>query len=148
MTDSSTEEMRPGVLPWMRGILLLATGYNLLWGIFISQFPDSFYQWVRGLDTEAPMLVTYQGYGVLVMAAVYLACTLYPAKLWYLVGLGALSKVLGALWFWWVIMEQTVTKKFYFHLIFNDLVWVPVLIAILLKARQVAQYNKANPLTE
>lgn len=121
-----------GIQPWMRGFLLLAFGYNLLWGVFISQWPDSFYTWVQQKTgvIEAPDLITYQGYGVLLMALVYLVASMRPAKMWYLVALGAGTKVLGALGFWLLIMEQATTKRFLFHLIFNDLVWVPILAYI------------------
>ncbi|HAA19113.1 MAG TPA: hypothetical protein DCP28_10210 [Cytophagales bacterium] len=131
-------------MPWMRGFLLLATGYNLLWGIFISQFPDSFYLWARGKDQEAPILITYQGYGVLIMAVVFLLAALNPQKYWYLPGFGALVKLGGAAGFWLLIMEFETTKKFLFHLIFNDLVWIPFLIAIMVRAYQVQKGTKGE----
>ncbi|MEL6535255.1 MAG: hypothetical protein AAFQ98_07590 [Bacteroidota bacterium] len=141
MAEAQSEELPLRIMPWMRGFLLLATGYNILWGIFISQYPDSFYLWVRGIKEEAPTLVTYQGYGVLVMAIVFLVAALHPKKYWYLPGFGALAKLGGAAGFWLLIMELETSKKFLFHLIFNDLVWVPFLIVIMVRAYQVQKGN-------
>lgn len=129
----------PRIQPWMRGFLLLAVGYHILWGVLISQFPEAFYQWVSRTDQAPNLLVTYQGYGVLLMALVYLCAGLYPTRLWFLPGIGAFSKLFGAIGFWYIIMEQQVTKRLWFHILINDLVWVPVLLYISWQAKKIYQ---------
>lgn len=110
--------------PWMRGVLLLAGFYNLGWGFFIYNFPDSFYQWVTLSDKTALPVITWQGLGVLVFGVVYIITAVYPIKLWFLLVIGLLSKLAGALWFFLFIMEGVINKKFLFHIIMNDLIWV------------------------
>lgn len=110
--------------PWMRGILLLAGFYNLGWGIFIYWFPDAFYQWVTLSSQPAPPVISWQGLGVLLFGGVYILVAFYPVRLWFLLAAGIVSKTVGGLWFYWVVMEQTINRKYLFHLIMNDLVWL------------------------
>lgn len=114
----------PRVQPWMRGLLLLMGAYNLGWGIFIYAFPTSFYQWITQTDRLAPALITWQGLGVLAFGLAYLLSAVYPTRLWFLIGLGFISKLFGAIGFYFVVMQQTITKKYIFHLLMNDLVWL------------------------
>lgn len=115
---------------WMRGFLLVAAAYNVLWGVFIGWFPETFYQWVTESEAVAPSVISWQGKGVLAMAAVYLICAIHPGKCWFLIALGAITKIAGAFWFYAVILETEVGKRGIFHLLMNDLIWVPLLIWI------------------
>jgi len=127
---------------WMRGFLLIATAYNAGWGIFIRWFPDTFYSYVLETpDAVAPQQITWQGWGVLIMAAVYLAIAIHPGKFWYLAFFGAFTKVAGSIWFYLAILEQQVGDKALFHLLMNDWVWVPFLIWIGFEA---LKYKKAK----
>lgn len=123
--------------PWMRGVLLLAGIYNLAWGFFIYNFPNSFYQWVTQTENQAVSAIGWQGLGVLFFGFLYVATAMYPGKLWYLVIAGILSKLCGGLWFYYVIMQQEVTNKFLFHLIMNDLVWIIPFTFIAIRAWKV-----------
>ena len=123
--------------PWMRGVLLLAGIYNLAWGFFIYHFPNSFYQWVTETENPALPVIEWQGLGVLFFGFIYVATAIYPRKLWYLVIAGILSKLLGGIWFYFVVMQQTVTNKFLFHLIMNDWVWVIPFTIIAVRAWKV-----------
>jgi hypothetical protein len=129
----------PRVEPWMRGVLLLASAYNIGWGFFIYNFPESFYQWVSQTEGQAPAIVEWQGLGVLFFGFVYLAVAIYPATLWYLLLLGIASKAIGAAWFYFDIMEQSINKKYLFHLIMNDLVWLLPFVLIVIRAYKVRQ---------
>lgn len=115
---------------WIRGFLLAATAYNILWGIFIGWFPQSFFQWVTESENVAPGIIQWQGRGVLLMSAAYLACAIHPGKLWFLAFFGALTKLAGGIWFYLIILEQEAGKKAIFHLLMNDAVWIPMLIFI------------------
>ena len=69
------------------------------------------------------------------MGFVYFAAALHPGRLWYFLLIGALSKITGAIWFYAVILEGKVGDQGLFHLIMNDGIWVPFLIAIALKGK-------------
>lgn len=112
------------VEPWMRGVLLLAGFYNLGWGFFIYNFPDSFYQWVTMSDKPALSIVEWQGMGTLLFGIIYIITAVYPIRLWFLLVAGLVSKVGGAIGFFLLVMEKTINKKFLFHIIMNDLIWV------------------------
>jgi hypothetical protein len=124
------ESPRPFVPYWMRGFLLLASFYNLFWAIFIYWFPDSFYKWVTQDQGPAPLIISWQAIGIFFFSVLYFLTALYPRRFRYLIILGILSKLIGGIWFYFHIMEQSVNKKFLFHLIINDLVWVPVFVWI------------------
>lgn len=124
---------------WMRGFLLVAAAYNVLWGVLIGWFPETFYRWITETEAAAPSIITWQGRGVLVMAAIYLMSAIHPGKLWFLILFGAITKVAGAIWFYQVILEQEVGKRGLFHLLMNDLIWVPMFLWI---AWQAYQYKK------
>lgn len=125
---------------WMRGVLLLMAAYNVFWGVFIAWFPNSFYEWVVQVEAEAPGIITWQGRGVLAMAVVYFIAALHPGKFWYLILFGAFTKLAGGIWFYFDILDQQVGDKALFHLIMNDGIWIPLLIAMMLKA---LAYKKA-----
>ncbi|WKN33238.1 hypothetical protein PZB74_07780 [Porifericola rhodea] len=129
------EELR--VEPWMRGVLLLAGTYNIGWGFFIFNFPESFYQWVSQSEMAVPSIISWQGIGVLFFGLLYLAIAIYPSKLVYLLLVGIASKLIGAAWFYWFVMEGEATKQFLFHLIMNDLVWIPPFAVVFIRILKV-----------
>lgn len=132
----------PRVEPWMRGLLLLTGAYNLGWGIFIYAFPTSFYQWITQTERAAPALITWQGAGVLAFGIAYLLVALYPTRLWYLIALGFCSKLFGAIGFYFIVMQQNITKKYIFHLIMNDLMWLIPLGIVLVKVIHVRRAKR------
>ncbi len=130
---------------WIRGFLLAATAYNILWGIFIAWFPESFFQWVTESEQTAPGIIVWQGRVVLIMAFAYIACAIHPGKWWFLAFFGALTKVIGGAWFYYVILEQEVGRKAIFHLLMNDAIWIPFLIYIGFRALAYRKYKRENP---
>jgi hypothetical protein len=139
-------ESQQTVFPqWMRGFLLIATAYNAGWGIFIRWFPDTFYSYVTETPNSlAPSIISWQGLGVLAMALIYLAIAIHPGKLWYMAFFGVVTKVGGAIWFYFYILNQHLGDQAIFHLLMNDLIWVPALIGIGLKAKQYGQFKRAS----
>ncbi|MHA7099242.1 hypothetical protein [Roseivirga pacifica] len=129
-------QTQQGIFPsWMRGVLLAATAYNVLWGILISSSPNSFYSWVlESTDLIAPEVIRWQGRGVLLMAVVYFASALYPNKVWFFPFVGAFTKLAGGIWFYFVVLEKQINNHAIFHLLINDAVWIPLLIYIGIKA--------------
>lgn len=138
---NSTETPQPIFPHWMRGFLLAATAYNVLWGIFIGWFPETFYQWVTESDKVVPEVIQWQGRAVLIMAAVYLASAIHPGRFWYLIFFGAFTKLAGGIWFYFDVLEQEVGKKGVFHLLMNDGIWVPMLVFLGIRA---IAYKKAK----
>jgi len=139
------EPQQPIYPHWMRGLLLLMSGYNILWAAFIVWFPSTFYKWVTGIETDAPSIITWQGRGVLVMGIVYLICALHPGKFWYLMIFGALTKLAGGIWFYFHILDQKVGDKALFHLVMNDGIWIPILVIMALRGRQYLANTKNQP---
>lgn len=131
----------------MRGLLLMAGVYNLAWGIFIYNFPKAFHQWLTaGSVAYTGKLVIYQGVGVIIFGIFYILATLYPFRFWYLILLGLISKLLGAIGVYFLIINKTVTKQFIFHVLVNDLAWVIPLAFITYRAfwfRKQHMYEKA-----
>ena len=131
------QESPRSVDPWMRGLLLVAGAYNTGWGVFIYAFPDTFYRWITQTEHVTPALITWQGVGVLAFGVAYLLAAVYPLQLWLLIGIGFFSKLIGGIGFYFVVMEQNLTKKYIFHLIMNDLVWLIPLGIILVRVWQI-----------
>lgn len=127
---------------WMRGFLLAAAAYNILWGVFIGWFPETFFHWVTETVCETPSVITWQGRGVLLMAVIYLTCAIHPGKYWFLILFGSITKIAGAIWFYFAILETEIGKRGAFHLLMNDLIWVPLLLWITYQAHQ---YKKLKP---
>jgi hypothetical protein len=123
----------PLIPHWMRGFLMLAAIYNLIWGIFIYNFPEAYFTWITAKEPTVIDVVQYQGLGVLLFAGVFLTAAIYPFKVWYMLWAGVAAKLFGGILVFYLIMETEVTKKFIFHLIMNDLVWVGPLFIIALK---------------
>ena len=121
----------------MRGLLLLAGAYNVGWGIFIYAFPQTFYQWITQTAQETPWYIEWQGIGVLAFGLAYILAAVYPIRLWWIIGLGFFSKLIGAIGFYFIVMQQIITKKYIFHLLMNDLVWLIPLGIILVRVMQV-----------
>lgn len=122
------------VQPWIRGLLLLAGIYNLAWGFFIYNFPDAFITWLsQGAIPKADPIVGYQGLGVLLLAGMFLWTAIYFHKLGYLVWVAIVLKLVGGPWTFYMLLDGLYTKRFLFHLIMNDLIWVIPLTFIALK---------------
>lgn len=125
------------VQPWMRGVLLFAGVYNLAWGLFIYNFSDAFIKWLsQGVILEAPSIVAYQGMGVLLLAGIFVWTAIYFQKLGYLVWVAIVFKLIGGPWTFYMLLDGLYTKRFLFHLIMNDLIWVIPLTIIALKWSQ------------
>lgn len=131
----------PRVQPWMRGFLLLAGMYNIGWGIFIYVFPDSFYQWITQSALPAPWYITWQGLGVLLFGMVYWLVASYPRRFWWMLALGIASKAVGAVGFYFIVMEQ-MTKQYVFHLLMNDLLWLIPFTVILISILRVRRSHR------
>jgi hypothetical protein len=136
------EERNEKVPQWMRGFLLLASIYNLAWGLFIYNFPTPYFRWLTKSSLEAPALISYQGLGTLIFGAIYLLAACYPIKLWFLILLGIISKITGAIGIYYIIMDQQMTRTFIFQMIMNDLIWTVPFIIIFFKVMEVRKFRE------
>ncbi|MGB3585709.1 MAG: hypothetical protein WBA23_04165, partial [Tunicatimonas sp.] len=122
-------------------LLLLAGAYNVGWGAFIYYFPASFYQWITETSVAAPGLIKWQGAGVLLFGMAYILVALYPNRFWWVVPLGIVSKLFGAIGFYLMFIQPTLTDSYLFHLIMNDLLWLIPLTIIFVRMIQVRKQN-------
>jgi len=115
----------------MRGVLLLGAFYNAAWSIFLFYKPDSFLIWItEGVQQNNP-IVLYQAIGVGIVGIFMFTAMLDPSKYRTLILLTFLAKLLGGGVVYFLLMEEQFTKKFMFHLLMNDLVWLLPLASIL-----------------
>lgn len=129
----------------MRGILLVAGVYNLAWGIFIYNFPDAFYSWLVEASVEASNWIVIQGAGTFVFGVLYILAALFPIRFWYLILLGLISKLAGAIGLYF-FTDRNITNHFIFHVLVNDLAWIVPLALITYRAyglRKLRTYEKA-----
>ncbi|WP_226389822.1 hypothetical protein [Penaeicola halotolerans] len=135
-----TNENIPVFTMPMRGILLLAGIYNLAWGLFIKFFPEAFFQWMMMAKVNTPKIIEWQGMGVIFFGILYVFSAFYPIRSYLVIGLGAASKVLGAAWFFFFVIDMELNKRLIFHLIANDLIWFIPLLVIFLRAKKVRNH--------
>lgn len=130
----------------MRGVLLVAGVYNLAWGVFIYNFPDAFYSWLTEQNCESAQLIVYQGAGTFIFGIIYITAALYPVRFWYLILLGFVSKLSGAIGVYFFIIDSNITRHFIFHVLVNDMAWLIPLAIITYRAyllRKFHMYEKA-----
>jgi hypothetical protein len=119
---------------WMRGVLLIASVYNMAWSVFLFWGPNSYIKWMTEGAQQSNHWVFYQAIGVLIVAIMLFMGFLKPLKFKWLILISFLAKLFGGLAVYWLIMESLFTKKFMFHLLMNDLVWLLPLLFIVLAA--------------
>ena len=112
------------IQPWMRGVLLLGGAYNLLWFIFLYYFPDSYINWVSEGKLVSSNYMIFLAIGVGIVGLCMLFSILKPIKYWYLIAIAFVSKLLGGIFVYTIILNGLYTKKFLFHLLMNDLIWL------------------------
>lgn len=117
------------VQAWMRGVLLIGAVYNFAWAFFLYIAPSSYLKWITDGAQTANEWVAYQAIGIAVVGVFMFMGTLYPIKFRWLILLSFIAKLVGGLLVYQLIMQSTLTKKFLFHLLMNDFVWLlPLLL--------------------
>lgn len=118
----------------MRGVLLIASVYNMAWAVFLFWSPGSYLKWMTEGAQSQNEWVFYQAVGILVVAIMLFMGFLKPLKFRWLILFSFLAKLFGGIVVYQLIMDAQFTKKFMFHLLMNDLVWLIPLISIVLAA--------------
>lgn len=119
---------------WMRGVLLIASVYNVAWSVFLFWGSESYIKWMTEGAQSQNQWVLYQAIGILVIAIMLFMGFLKPIKFKWMILISFLAKLFGGIAVYLFIMESQFTKKFMFHLLMNDLVWLFPLLSIVLAA--------------
>jgi hypothetical protein len=118
------------VQAWMRGVLLIGAAYNMAWAFFLYLAPFSYLKWITEGVQSKNNWVSYQAIGIAIIGIFMFLGTLYPIKFRWLILLSFLAKLIGGLIVFQVIMKSEFTRKFLFHLLMNDIVWLIPLFLI------------------
>ncbi|MFQ3214918.1 MAG: hypothetical protein ACI9L9_002146 [Marivirga sp.] len=119
------------VQAWMRGILLLGGFYNAIWAIFLFYKGDSYIKWISEGTQDYNQWVFYQAIGIVAVGVLMLWSIVDPIKYKWLLFIVFFSKLFGGGIVYLLIMESLFNKKFMFHLLMNDIVWLVPLAIIL-----------------
>ncbi len=119
---------------WMRGVLLIASVYNVAWSVFLFWSPNSYIKWMTEGAQSDNDLVFYQAIGILIVAFFLFMGFLKPLKFRWFILISFIAKLVGGIAVYSLIMESQFTKKFMFHLLMNDLVWLFPLLSIVIAA--------------
>ena len=118
---------------WMKTTLLLAAGYNLVFGAWAVLFPERAF---TSLGMEPPLYpFLWQCIGMIVgvYGIGYFIAAFDPMRHWPIVLVGFLGKIFGPIGFIQTALMGDTSWSFGVIIIFNDLVWwIP--FALILKS--------------
>lgn len=104
-------------------IMLAAAAYNLLWGAFISVYPQII---LFGNAPTTYMLILIRCIGMLVgvYGIAYYFSSTDPARYWPLILVGLIGKVLGPFGAVYYVVLGAMPATFLWVNVFNDLIWI------------------------
>lgn len=126
---------------WMPSVLLVAGGYNLLWGTWTILFPNLSFA-LSGLNQpgkplDYPQLWQCIGMIVGVYGIGYACAAINPVRHWPIVLVGLLGKVFGPLGYAYGVAVGQTRPDAIATIFFNDLIWWVPFFLILRRAYQV-----------
>jgi hypothetical protein len=127
----------------MKPTLLLAAGYNLVWGGWVILFPRAYFDLIGMAPPSVPQLWQCIGMIVGVYGVGYAIAAFDPFRHWPIVLVGLLGKLLGPLGLLPAVAQGALPLAFGWTNLTNDLVWWIPFSAILW---QVYRRPTANPL--
>lgn len=107
----------------MRGVLLAAGAYNVLWGSFVVLFPSAMFRWLDMELPNYPQLWQCIGMIVGVYGIGYAIAAFNPARHWPIVLVGFLGKVCGPLGMVQALWTGALPWGFALNCVTNDLIW-------------------------
>lgn len=116
------------VQAWMRGVLLIGAVYNFAWAFFLYVAPASYLKWITEGEQTSNHWVAYQSVGIAIVGLFMFMGTLYPVKFRWLILVSFIAKLIGGVLVYQMIMHSEFTRKFLFHVLMNDIVWLLPLI--------------------
>jgi len=133
----------------MRGIILIAGMYTVAWGAFFKWFGPALWNWFSfGQSSVARDTNVFGSFGLIVGIVLFLSA-FYPINWRWLLLAGIIGKVLLALWFGIFYLDILGwNKRTGFHLIFNELIWLPPLTYIFMRSLKVTEYLKSIEITK
>ena len=129
---TKAQQSTPIIPHWMRGILILAATYNLVWGMLIIFFPEAYFSWLsKGLPMIETGLIKGQGMAVFIVGILLFSTGIGKPGRWPIILAVVLAKLLGGVLVYAFILGGTFTKPLLFQIIMSDIVWVPPLFVIM-----------------
>ena len=139
---------------WMPAVLLIAGGYNLLWGAWTILFPTLSFE-LSGLNApgkplDYPQLWQCIGMIVGVYGIGYACAAIDPVKHWPIVLVGLLGKVFGPVGYVFGVVTGQTRPDAIATIFFNDIIWWVPFFLILRRAYWVyfdeEEFPVADPL--
>ena len=124
---------------WQRLILVLAGGYNLLWGALVVAFPGLLFRLLDMAPPRYPSLWQCVGMIVGVYGVGYLIAARNPWRHWPIVLVGLLGKVFGPMGFVLAAARGELPWSLGWTIVTNDLIWWAPFVMILWGALSDAQ---------
>jgi len=109
--------------PWMKPVLGLAAGYNLLWGAWVILWPNALFDLAGIARPTYPQIWQCVGMIVGCYGLGYAIAATDPARWWPIVLVGFIGKVLGPIGFVYSAILGDFPWVFGLVNIFNDLIW-------------------------
>ena len=109
--------------PWMRYVLVAAGIYNIVFGLLAVTRPGCFFMIAEMDPPRYPFLWQCIGMIVGVYGLGYLAASRDPLRHWPIVMVGLLGKIFGPIGFVQAAAAGSITWKFGYLIITNDLIW-------------------------
>ena len=135
---------------WMQSALLLAAGYNILWGMQAVLLPSLQFELLGMTQPNYPFLWQCIGMIVGVYGLGYAIAAFDPLRHWPIVLVGLLGKIFGPIGFVWTYIQGGIPGAFGYTIITNDLIWWIPFGLILAAAARDAQSpgDNSRPLKE
>ena len=132
-TTSDPPSPCPG---WMRGWLIAAGIYNLIWGVVVVLLPDLPFELFGMEPLTNPGRSIWQCLGMVIGAygIGYLAASGHPVRHWPIVLVGLIGKICGPIGFVWTAARGDIAWSFGWTILTNDLLWWAPFGGILLAA--------------
>lgn len=124
----------------MKGVLIVAGIYNLLWGALVVFFPLLPFKWAGMELPNYPQIWQALGMVVGVYGVGYCISAFDPFRHWPIILVGLLGKVLGPIGMLWSLQRGTLPPNAAWLCVGNDVIWWLPFGFILYQA-----YRMANP---
>lgn len=110
--------------PWMKGVLIAAGLYSLLWGLLAAFVPQSMLSFL-GIPVAAGVMPLWRCLGMIVgvYGTGYLIASTAPFRHWPITFVGLLGKVLEPVGILPAIVDESLPASLGWTLVLNDLVW-------------------------
>lgn len=120
-------------MPFMTWSLKLAALYNILWGAWVVLFPLATFELMGIQPPLYPQIWQCIGMIVGVYGVGYYLASKDPLRHWPITFVGLLGKVFGPMGFAQAYFTEQLPGSFFILIIFNDLIWWPSFVYIMMK---------------